>query len=274
VRSLLIFLIRFHAFFLFLMLAAVCIVLIYREKSFQRTAMITSANTVVGSIQGARNQVIDYFQLERLNDSLRQENALLRQQLSNAWFSDTIAFITVTDSARTQHYRYLPAEVINNSVHRFDNYLTLRAGSRHGVKRGMGVIGPQGAVGIVRDVSPNISRALSLLHHQITIPARLARSGDQGRVRYTGTDPDRAVLIDIGRHVRVQPGDIVVTSGYSTAFPADIMIGKVESHTVNHGTGFLEITLRLSTDFRRLQTVYIVDNLFTDEQQTLEGKNP
>jgi rod shape-determining protein MreC len=194
---------------------------------------------------------------------------------------DTAQFITVNDSTvdtvnhiQTQHYRYLPAKVINNSVHKFDNYLTLLAGSKHGVTRGMGVLGPGGVVGIVRDVSRNTSRAFSLLHHQVNVPAKLKRSADQGRVVWKGTDPDFAYLIDIGRHVKLDQGDTIVTSGFSTAFPADVMIGTVENYTVNQGTGFLEIKLRLSSDFGKLQYVYIVENLLSKELLSIEHDSP
>lgn len=280
-RSLLIFILRFHAFFLFLILSGISIVLIYREKSYQRTAMINSANSVVGSVMKARSNFGDYFHLRKINDSLMAENARLRGELSNSWYLDPPGFILVQDStgdstepARLQHYRYLPAKVIGNSVYQFNNHMTALAGSRHGVRRGMGVIGPNGVAGIIRNVEKSTSRAFSLLHHEVAIPAKLKRSADQGRVVWRDPDPNFAHLIDIGQHVKAEPGDSVVTSGFSTAFPAGIMIGTVEDYTVNRGTGFLDIRLRLSTDFRRLETVYIVENLLQDELQQLESGTP
>jgi rod shape-determining protein MreC len=279
VRSLLLFIIRFHAFFLFLILSTLSVWLISREKDFQRSGIINSARSMVGGVHKTRNNIVDYFHLRRINDSLHAENARLRMELDNAWYLDTAHFITVRDSVRDtladlrmQHYRYIAARVISNSVHRFDNYLTLLAGSSHGVKPGMGVIGPDGVVGIVREVGTNMSRAFSLLHHQVSIPAKLKSAADQGRVRWQGTNPEIGYLVDIGQHVKVHRGDTIITSGFSTVFPADVMVGTVEDYKVNHGTGFLEIEVRLSSDFSRLEYVYIVENLLAEEQQTLESE--
>jgi rod shape-determining protein MreC len=137
----------------------------------------------------------------------------------------------------------------------------------------MGVVGPDGVVGIVRDVGVRTCRAFSVLHRGTFIPARLKRSRDQGRVIWKGADPAFAYMIDIGQHVKVQKGDTVITSGFSTAFPADVVIGRVESSTTTQGSGFLEIKIRLSTDFNRLENVYVVQNLLSREQLTLEGQS-
>lgn len=251
----------------------------YREQDYNRTAMVNSANAVIGSVQNARDDVSDYFQLRRLNDSLLKENARLRKELPNAWFLDTAQFRTISDQPdslghlRKQHYKFIAADVINNSVYKLDNYITLRVGSNHGVRRGMGVMGPNGIAGIVRDVGRNMAVAFSMLHRDISVPAQLKRTKDQGRVLWKGTDPEFAFLVDIGQHVQVERGDTVATSGFSTAFPANALIGVVDRYTINSGTGFLEIRLRLATDFRTLESAYIVDNLLGVEQLDLQSGN-
>ena len=46
-------------------------------------------------------------------------------------------------------------------------------------------------------------------------------------------------------------------------------MGYVQSAEPNQGTGFYKVTIRLATDFNKLDHVYIIDNRFREEQQKL-----
>ena len=82
-----------------------------------------------------------------------------------------------------------------------------------------------------------------------------------------------ATLHDIPTHVRLITGDTIVTSAYSTTFPEDIMIGTVESFVRKSGEFFFTVKVKLSTDFKKLSHVYIVNNILKEEQEELEKKS-
>ena len=66
-------------------------------------------------------------------------------------------------------------------------------------------------------------------------------------------------------------GDTVTTSGYSTLFPKDFMIGIVDSYDTREQVGFFRIKVKLATNFRALDNLYLVDHLDIVEIDSLES---
>jgi rod shape-determining protein MreC len=81
-----------------------------------------------------------------------------------------------------------------------------------------------------------------------------------------------ANLKEIPLHTKLNPGDTILTSGYSTIFPEGILIGYVDSWQQTGGS-FNNIKVRLSTDFKRISEVYVIKNLFKEEQSKLEEES-
>jgi rod shape-determining protein MreC len=162
------------------------------------------------------------------------------------------------------------AKVVNNSTNRRSNYLTLDRGSLQGVKPEMGVISPDGIVGIVKDVSEHYCSVISFLHKDSRISARVKKNGFIGSMVWEGYDARTGSLKDIAKHVKLAVGDTIVTSSFSAIFPEGVMIGKIGKLNSNTGVNFQEIDVRLSTPFSSLSHVYIVDNVMKEEQQQLE----
>lgn len=171
-----------------------------------------------------------------------------------------------------QPYRPLvPARVINNSLREVDNYLTLNVGTADGVHDDQGVISAAGVVGKVQAVSAHYARVASVLNSKMVVAAQLKRDGTSCSVKWPeGTDFSRALLDQILRQTRLVVGDTVVTSGYSSVFPAGVFIGTVESFTTEPNKNFLTVRLRLGVDFSRLTYVYVVPAPPTPERDSLE----
>ena len=70
--------------------------------------------------------------------------------------------------------------------------------------------------------------------------------------------------------MRLAKGDTIVTSAYSRTFPENILVGTVDSYEREAGKYFYTIKVKLSTDFKKLTSVYIVKNIHKDEQEELE----
>ena len=286
-RNLIIFLRRYFNFFLFLLLEVICIVLVFRNNDFQKTAYLNSANNISARLYNRYNNVQYYFHLKATNDSLVNENARLHNMLRSSYDSVTLDDLVKTDTLRTystdttrkvigietRRYLYHAAKVVNNTVSNPINYITIHRGSAHGIRPNMGVIGPSGVVGVVRSVSENYAVVLSLLSKGRTFgtSARLSQSKEMGTVRWYGEDPGYALLEDVPKSVRLVKGDTVVTSGYSARFPENIPIGYVESYSLpDKSSTSYSIKIKLATNFYNLQYVYVIDNLLKDEQKSLE----
>lgn len=270
-RNLWIFVSKYNAFFLFCIFFIISLTLLLNNNTYQRAWTLNVSNQFIGRIYEQTSYFKNYLHLEEVNNSLALENARLKNELRSSFLIDQAEKHIVTDSVRKQQYSYIVARVVNNSIHLRNNYLIINRGTRHGVERGMGVTGPDGIVGVVREVSENFARVQSVLHAESRFSANV--NGSIGSLVWEeeNMDSKTATLKDVPGHVKVKPGDLVTTSGYSL-FPMGIRIGTVKRTELKSGNSFLDIEVTLSTDFSSLQYVYVVNNLLAKEQQAIEAQ--
>ncbi|MFD2598591.1 rod shape-determining protein MreC [Sphingobacterium corticis] len=271
-KNLWLFLIRYNAFFWFLLFFTVAILLAIRNNSFQRSSFISSSNAVVGSFYGRLNSWKSYLDLDQTNEDLARENALLRQKLQQFILKDTVDSIPLADSIDESRYEFIVAEVVNNSIHQKSNYLTLNRGTNAGIEKGMGVITSNGVVGIVLQVSTNFSTVRSLLHPDSRVSVTLDSTEAFGSLVWgNNMDPRLGTLRDIPNHIKAEKGQVIRTSGFSL-FPKGIKVGEVDETGITSGESFLDIRVKLSTNFYNLHHVYVVKDNLEEEKQSLESE--
>jgi len=271
-RNLLLFLARFHLFFIFVLLQVVSFSLYIRHNHYQQAIFISTSNQVTGNFYQGISSIEAYFSLQDENDKLHQENARLRALLVKSQYIDTAIFTLKADTTLHQKYLYIPAEVVRNTTHLKNNYITLNIGSKHGVKEDMGVISPQGIVGIVHKVSTYFCTVISLLNSFTLIPPKIDSVLNNGSIKWDGNDARYAVLKDINMHIPLKKGMEIVTSNLSSIFPENIPIGILEEAYIPEGENFYTTKVKLHTNFENLYKVYVIQNLYAQEQDTLEKK--
>lgn len=264
---------NYNAFFLFIIFFIFSIILLVRNNDFHRASTLNSSNSFIGNIYERVNTITKYLDLNTVNDSLAKENARLHNLLPSSYFNDSVVNKTFVDTIHRVHYEYLEASIINKSITSRNNYLTINRGSLHGIQKGMGAIGPSGVVGIVWNVSENFSSIRSILHEDTRISSLIEGTPYFGPLIWEGGDPGIATLTDIPNQLNLKKGANVVTSGLGDIFPKGIMIGKILKSGVKGGGSFLDISVKLSTNFYALQHVYIIKNNFAKEQRELESAN-
>ena len=284
-RNLFAFIYRFRAFLVFVLLEALSIYLIVQYNTYQGAAFFNSANRYVGRVLEFQSGVTDYFNLASVNSTLANENALLRQELmqfrqkslaDSTNKLDTVMVIpvdtTIVDSLRTgpQPFILHAGRVINNSVRRMNNYITLSIGTKDGVLPGMGVIASKGVVGRVKTVSDKSSTVTSILHSQMLISAKIKKNNTMGTIKWQGGDYRTAILDYIPLHVKMTKGDTIVTSGFNTVFPEGILVGTISSIAKEPDKSFYNVKVKLAVDFAQLSFVYVVENTQKAERDTLE----
>jgi rod shape-determining protein MreC len=271
-RNLLIFITKYNAFFLFLIFEIFSLIIYIKYNSFQKASFINSTNKVTGNFYDRADELKGYLSLREVNDNLVRENASLRNQLKSSLYVDTAAKHMVNDTVYKQQYQYIDAKVINNSVNRRNNYLTIDRGSTNGVAKGMGVISNAGVVGKVVFVGEHMSIVQSLLHKDSRFSAMLADNKEIGYLEWGDEmDPHKALLVDVSNSAKPRVGEQVVTSDLSL-FPAGIALGKVRSLHAKGGGFFLNMEVALAVDFSKLQYVYVINNRFAQEQAGLEAQ--
>lgn len=275
-RNLLNFLFRYNHCIVFVLLQGVSFLLLFSFNNYQHSRFFTSANAFVGKIYEATRAVTSYFDLQRQNDVLMERNIWLEQQLLLAdkrlkemEEASTTSWPAETTTTMFQSYK---AGVIKNSLNRADNYITLNQGSLAGIKPDMGVIGPNGVVGIVYKTSPHYSLVISLLSSKSNLSCKIAGNEYFGFLQWEGGDSRYAYLKDLPRHAEFAIGDTIVTSGFSTVFPQGMMVGVIEeANDTNDGLSFL-LKIKLATDFGKLRNVHVLAREGIEEQKLLEEK--
>ncbi|PWE01127.1 rod shape-determining protein MreC [Marinilabilia rubra] len=269
-RNFIRFIIRNHFFLLFLFFEIVSFYFIFNYNEYHRNIYLSSSNKVSGFLFERFSSVIQYFELKQTNEELSKKNAELRNLLDNKTYYAGRTIDLVIDTISGRHYRYRSARVINNSVNKHFNYITLNKGMKDGISRDMGVISSRGLVGVVLNTSENYSTAISLLNTRLKISARLRKTGFFGSLNWEGGSYRHATLSGIPAHAAPSVGDAVVSSGYSSIFPEDILIGTIDEINIDQGEGFYDIKVLLSVDFKKLQYVQVVEKKEAEEQRELE----
>lgn len=276
-RNLIRFIEKNATLFLFLILEGFAFYLLFQSHNFHRASFLNSTNKVSGGVYTQYSEFTDYLNLKEVNQQLATENERLRGLQINAYEKLFGPNIIIDDTLYQKQYLFTKAKIINNSINKQNNYLTLNVGSKNGIENGMGVLAPNGVVGIVQNVSQNYARVLSLLHGSSKISVKLKGSNYFGSMQWDGEDYRRGILTDIPNHVDIQIGDTIVTSGFSATFPSDLFVATIADFNKPKGENFYDIKLNFSTDFKNLSHVYVVKNSRSTEQQELEeeteGKN-
>lgn len=263
----------------FLLLEGASLVLLLRFNQYQGSVWFTQANTAVGYVLDKEAQVLSYIQLGEINRELTQENLVLqynldqlRHELAELKHDSTLTELTMREQVAGLHM--IPAQVVNNSVLKRNNFITINRGQADGVRSEMGVVCGTGVVGIVYMASEHYSLVLPVLNSRSSISCRLRDTEYFGYMKWKGGSPLRAIIDDIPRHAHIKKGDVVETSGFSSVFPAGIFVGKVNRVQNSEDGLSYQLQIQLSTDFARLRDVCIIADEMSIEVDTLQNHIP
>jgi len=272
-RNLLNFLSRYSNLIIFILLEVVSVYLLTTAEGYHSSRLIGGIRGASTFIEEKISGVSVYLGLHDENARLAAENMRLRNRVERLSQSQSQSqdSLQIEPDTITSDYDYISARVVNNSVNKQYNFITINKGIRDGLEPEMALIGPEGVAGIIVSVSDNFSYAMSVLNLEFRMSARLRKEGYYGSLQWDGHDVGKALLNEIPYHVSVAPGDTVETSGFSSIFPAGILVGTV-SDIDESGGDFYTIIVDLSTDFRSLGFVYAVKNKKRQEQLTIEGE--
>lgn len=262
-ENLLLLLKRASSLLLFLLLELIAILLIVFNNNYQHSVFSSSMTAVNGGISEITGSISEYFYLSENNAELLKENALLREELLAIKAQTNIA----TDSL-PRNYRVITANIINNSVNNQQNLIIIDKGELDGVKPDMGVICASGVVGIIKTTSDHFSVVIPIINNKSKISCKLDSSNNFGSVVWNGGDYRYAKLTEIPKHVNVSIGEKISTSGFSSIFPANIPIGEV-INVEEESEQFLSIDVKLSTNFRTLSYVEIMDFGYKQELDSI-----
>lgn len=266
-QDLLAFFLRFGGLFTFVVLEAICALLIVRYNDDQRAIWLHSGNQLSGAVASRADALTDYISLREVADSLAAENARLRLQLllQPGAFPDSAVLERIDSS-----FTLVPTRIVRNSVSGTNNTLTLDRGATDGILPRQGVISGRSIVGITRNVGDHYTEVLSVLHSESRISAGLRKAGYTGVMRWGGKTSREMLLNEIPRHARLSKGDTVETTGYSAIFPRGLPIGIVDSFWIEPGSNFYNVSVRLGHDPANLDYAYAIRYTATAPRKLFE----
>jgi rod shape-determining protein MreC len=270
-RNLLRFIIQHHFLILFLLVESFSLFLLFSANPYQNVFFYSVSHRMSGRISTRIENFKDYFSLHSENRKLTEENARLYNRLKSSYSLATADSAYIGDSLNPRKFLYLSARVINNTVNKQYNYITLDKGSRGGIGPDMAVIGSEGIVGIVKSVSTNYASVLSVLNRDFTVSAKIKRNGYFGPLSWNGNSTESATLVDIPHHVKINKGDTIITSGFGGVFPEGYLIGTISDFRLKGGN-YYEINVKISNDFRKLTYVQVIKNYAKQEIDSIETR--
>jgi len=269
-RSLFSILRRFGITLLFFALEGACFLLIVRFNTTQNAIFLSSANRITGYLNDQTERLTDFWVAAEEVEKLREANVELEQQLKKYKADTRTSLDSVRNDSARQLYTLFGAKIINNSINRTNNYLVLNKGARDSIREDMGVITDKGVIGIVVGTTKRYSLVMSLLHQQTRISAKIKQNDYFGPLVWRGLNPTSMRLEDIPKHADLNKQDTIVTSGYSTMFPADVLIGTIDTFWIESGSNFYTIDVKLAEDLAKLEYAYVVRHLHSEELQELQ----
>ncbi|MBR1484106.1 MAG: rod shape-determining protein MreC [Prevotella sp.] len=269
------FLSRHFHWLLFLLLEVASVVMLLRYNNYQGSVWVSSANAVAGKVYEWQANVEQFFSLTRNNEELSLRNFYLERQLSQLrrLYAEQTGDTTAAERAELQalsQYKLIPAKVVNNTLDRPDNLITIDKGRADGVMPDMGVACGGGLVGVVYQVSDHYAVIISLLNSSSRVSCAIRDRGYFGYLSWSGGDPSVAFVDDIPRHAKFKRGEWVETSGYSSIFPPGVSVGKiVQVYNSRDGLSY-RLKVHLSTDFGCLRDVFVISDNSIAERVRLQ----
>ena len=265
-RNLYIFIIKTIHISLFMILTGISIYLIYKSSNYKQWALNTFTKEITGPILKLQSNYMDWIHVRRENKQLLEQNKNLLTIAFNHKF-DTVHVETIFHGDSLL-FEYHTAKVIESTINKQNNYIILDKGIHDGIHPDMGVLSTQGVVGIIKEVSPNFSIAIPIIHSKFTIFAKVRNSDASGMLTWDGLNARYAQMSNLPHIERVKVSDTIVTQ-HSLIFPPDYPIGVVESILPETSGGYFVIEVRLLVSYEKLRNVYIIEQKYSEELNEL-----
>ncbi|MCP5364205.1 MAG: rod shape-determining protein MreC [Hyphomicrobiales bacterium] len=211
-------------------------------------------DAVSQAVSGARHWLLvaeENVQLRRERENLLQWQTIA--QRLEAENEELRRLLNVVDDLKA---RFVTARVVADPGGAFARSVLLSAGIQDHVGSGQIVVTGEGLVGRVVEADSRVARVLLISDLNSRIPVLVGPS--RSRAILAGDNSASPRLIHFEPGAEVLPGDRVVTSGITDAFPPGLPVGVVVS------TEDTEVRITPFAEFRRLEFVRVIDHRTPD----------
>ena len=142
--------------------------------------------------------------------------------------------------------------------------IQMSIGSKDYIKIGQTVMGTNGLIGQVVEVSMYSSKVLLITDINSNVPAIITRTGKQVIVKGRSQD-DFLEISFLSNDTDIRSGDLIVTSGYAGRFIASLNIGRVIEIIRNDGERFANIIIEPSEYINNINEVIVTSDEYKDK---------
>ncbi len=248
-------------YFTFLICLVVSLCLIFLNDNPQinnvRAAVVDSWAHTLQTISKYRSMAEMRDELSRLRQRtsyLLLENSNLRNAaLENYRLREMLKF------KESSAYKLIAASVIARDQDQLTRSVTIDAGSADGVAKGDPVILPGGIVGKILRAGKSTSIVQLISDHSFRVACKIQRSRVNGIFQHR--DSRTSLLTQVPKNADVRVGDVVVTSGYSHVFPAEVLVARVIATNSDAPSLFQIIEVEPFVDITTIEDVFIVKRM-------------
>ena len=224
--------------------------------------------SVSTSTVGAVTEFVDLDALSRdelksMIEALNQENAALREQLvdyENALQENEQLKVQLQITEEGPENTLRSATVIGRDPNDVFYGFSIDQGALSGVEVGDPVITDQGLVGVVTQAYATTSMVSTILSENVNVAAVAPSRGESGVITSDITTAGSGLvrMEYLPEDTQVQEGDIITTSGAGGAYPADIIIGQVQSVAKSENDISHYAIVRPYEDLTQVKDVFVI----------------
>jgi len=197
--------------------------------------------------------------------TLREENRILRERINllNRRIDELKVLSRENDRLKTLlafrksiPYSTIPAQVIGRDPTNWSNSIIIDKGGLNGLKENRPVLFTKGLVGRLIEIGRTSAKVLLITDPNSKVGVLIERNRQGGIL--LGRPDGRCKVVYIALDSDVAPGDKVITAGFGSVFPKDIMVGVVTRVGKEPGRLYKYAIVKTAEDLSKLEEVLCI----------------
>lgn len=218
---------------------------------------------VKNKLNGNGTFFTDISKLKEENQQLKQKNNELEQSLRELenvkTQNDTLKeYLNLTE--KYGEYKTIPGYVINKNISNYSKTVVLNIGKKDGVSENMTVIGNEGLVGYITEVTNSTSKVQTIIDTASSVSAVMSTSKEAIVCKGTLDEKSALKAMYIPTDSNIIQGDSIETSGLGGIYPKGIHIGNVKKVTNTKNMIDRYAIIETAVNFEKLDTVLVITN--------------
>ena len=217
------------------------------------------ANLPVAVINWVSEALITRARLIEENARLRDKQLVLNSKIQKFQIleAENKRLREILQSSEKLDERVLIAELLAVDLQPFRHQIVINKGRREGVYDGQAIVDANGVMGQIVHVGPFSSTVLLLTDPAHAIPVQINRNGLRSIA--VGTGQSHILQLEhLPNNVDIKEGDLVVSSGLGSRFPAGYPVGVVYNISRVTGEPFVKVTIIPSAQLEKNREVLLV----------------